>query len=148
MTELERAIEEILSARRQTSEEAKAGGEMERRDRKRRESYLREFERRYSGIGAIAEMEKQLVAWANSQRIEDANGKIRKGRDFYQHLLQKAREEFFRLRDEGYEPEAAFDRCTSNLTDWIEKSETEEKGGTIYLNFSPGFLHRLRHMED
>ena len=140
MTQLEKTIKQILSERARAANQEKSRDEAELVVTQRTKHYVNEFDSLYRRIEAIGQIEREFVVWADQCKIDDARKEIVDGRGFYQHLLQKARTAYQRFREEGYEPRAAFDKGTADLTRWIEDSTQKASGGTIYLNHSPEFF--------
>jgi len=107
-----------------------------------------EFEAlRMRRINLSYEAERRFLEWMQNKEIVDNMGLIKNGNDFYTHLINKARDEYRALRQQGYEPEMAFLKSTSNIEKWFERS-LENKPGTIFVNFSSEFYHRMRHLEE
>ncbi len=148
MTKLEETIQQILSERQRIANQERTQSEAERVIDQRTRQYTEEFDSLYRRIEAIEQIEKEVINWAGRCTIDDERKEIADGAGFYQHLLQNARTDYRTFREKGYEPQTAFDNSTVDLTRWIEKSTQETTGRTIYLNHSPEFLHRLRHMRD
>ena len=148
MTQLERTIKQILSERRRMANQEKSQSEAKRATDQRTRHYTEEFDSIYKRIESAGQIEREFVEWADKCKIDDAKEEVTDAAGFYQHLLQKARCAYQRFREEGYEQQTAFDKGTADLTRWIQKSYEEKGEGTIYLNHSPEFLHRLRHMAD
>lgn len=148
MTQLERTIKQILSERNRAANQEKSPSEVELAVTQRTRQYLKEFDSLYQIIEARGQIEREFVAWADQCKIDDERKEIVNGAGFYQHLLQKAHTAYQRFREEGYEPQTAFDKSTADLTYWIESSTQKESGGTIFLNHSPQFLSRMRKMAD
>ena len=146
MTQLEKTIKQILSERSRTANHEKCQREAGRTVDQRTRQYTEEFDSIYRGIETIEQIEREFVEWADQCTIDDERKEIADGTGFYQHLLQKARFAYQRFREEGYEPQTAFDKGTSDLTRWIEDSTQKAGGGTIYLNYSQQFLSRMRKM--
>lgn len=148
MTQLERTIAQLLSERQKNNQQEEIRKNIKEADDRKIQQYVQEFDSIYQQIKSLGQMEKELIKWVDQGQVDDARKEIVDGAGFYQHLLQKARSAYQTFREEGYEPQTAFDKGTADLTHWIEYSTQKASGGTIYLNHSPGFLHRLRHMED
>lgn len=148
MTQLEKTIEQILSERMRIANQEKTQREAEKVVGPRIRKYTKEFDSIYQGIPSIGQIEMEFIGWANQCKIDDERKEIADGAEFYQNLLQKARSTYQKFREEGYEPKTAFDNGTEDLICWIKNSTQKASGGTIYLNYSPEFLHRLRHMRD
>ncbi|MBU0459731.1 MAG: hypothetical protein KJ597_01780 [Nanoarchaeota archaeon] len=146
MTQLEKTIKQILSERQRTANQDRTRSEIENAVDQRTRQYNEEFDSIYKGIDVVKQIEKEFVEWADQCTIDDAREEVTNGAGFYQHLLQKAHSAYQRFREEGYEPQTAFDKGTSNLTRWIEDSTQKAGGGTIYLNYSQQFLSRMRKM--
>ena len=148
MTQLERTIKQILSERNRAANREKSQSEVELAVTQRTRQYAEEFDSLYKKIEAIEEIKREFVAWADQCKIDDERKEIVDGTGLYQHLLQKAHIAYQRFREEGYEPPTAFDKGTVDLTGWIEGSTQKASGGTIFLNYSPQFLSRMRKLAD
>ena len=146
MTQLERTIKRILAERNKAANQEKIRDEAELTVVQKTRYYSKEFDSLYRQIEAIEQIEREFVAWADHCKIDDARKEVVDGNGFYQHLLRGAHIAYQRFREEGYEPQTAFDKGTANLTRWIEGSTKQSSGGILYLNHSQEFLHRLREI--
>jgi hypothetical protein len=145
MTQLEKTIKQILSQRTKTVRNKRESEDVV--DPGTRQ-YTEEFDSIYKGIEAVEQIKREFIEWADQCTIDDGREEITDGTEFYQLLLQGAHSDYQKFREEGYEPQTAFDKSTADLTRWIQSSTQKVAGGTIYLNHSPQFLSRMRKLAD
>ncbi len=148
MTRLEQTIKQLISDREKMTHRAESQKEAQRAVDQKTKRYADEFDSAYRSIALIGQVEQEFIRWADGCVIDDARKEAVGGAGLYQHLIQRARAEYQRLREDGYESPTAFDRGTADLTRWFVDSTQKASGGTIYLNHSPQFLSRLRKLAD
>lgn len=110
--------------------------------------YESEFQKLYDSIENMDSISSELIEWADQQKIDDARGTIGDGEGFYGNLISSAKSAYQHHREEGYEPQTAFDKGTYELISWISRSQQRNKGGIIYLNHSLAFLSRMRKIAE
>lgn len=146
MTKLEKTINQLISEKERLTNLAEKQKISEYNENKKKQEYVSEFNNIYDKIKDIDIVKSQFIIWANSCKIDDYLREITDGSGFYDHLLHEAKSCYQKYGEKGYESWAAFDKGTEVLIEWIIKSRETNPEGTIYLNHSPAFLHRLRHM--
>jgi hypothetical protein len=110
--------------------------------------HKKEFDSLYNNIPMIMQTRNDFARWADAQEIDDATNKIRNGMDFYEDLLHNAHDLYHKYRIEGYEQGTAFDKSTTTIIHWIEKSVIAKEKLRIYINYPPAFMHRIRYDMD
>ena len=144
MKNLEGTIHQIISERKRNADPVKSQPFVKQAIDPKKRKYAKEFNSLYRRIGSVEQIEVEFIAWVDRCKIDDEKKEVVDGKSFYQRLLTKARSAYERFREEGYEPQAAFDKGTEGLTTWIQDSYEKASGGTIYLNYPASFLSRMR----